>query len=161
MKEIFPDLSNRFEYEYLGYNALAGGHQIKIKPELAKAFLDFLFRNQEFWCDYLVSISGEHTIGLAEQITVHYHLASITTGYQVHLHISKEINTSERVEFDSVSDLWKTAIWHERETGELYGIDFKGHPRQKNLLLPASWEGFPLRKNYVQQEIFHGVKVKY
>ena len=132
-----------------------------VNPENAKAMLDFLYRDQEFWCDYLVSLSGEHLLGPPEKIGLHYHLYSVTTGFQVHLQTYAEIETNQKAGFDSVTDLWKTANWHEREAAELYGIEFTGHPYPKNLLLPASWEGFPLRKNYLQQDSFHGVKVKY
>ena len=161
MKEIFPDLSHRFEFEYLGYNSLAGGHQIKVEKTSVKSMLDFLFRDQEFWCDYLISISGEHKRSDLNTIVLHYHICSITTAYQMHIQTESTINEEGLAEFDSVSDIWKTANWHERETGELYGIFFKGHPDQRKLLLPDSWIGFPLRKDYVEQEKFHGVQVKY
>ena len=161
MKEIFPDLTDRFEYEYLGFHPLSGGQQLMVKKPVAKPMLDFLFRNQEFWCDYLVSISGEHRVTDKECIILHYHLVSIITGFHIHLQTQAEVAENEVAIFDSVSDIWKTANWHEREAGELFGIKFQGHPYQRNLLLPATWQGFPLRKNYLQQDSFHGVQVKY
>jgi NADH-quinone oxidoreductase subunit C len=161
MKDTFPDLSHRFDYEYLGFNPLAGGHQLKVNKIKVKELLDFLFRDQEFWCDYLVSISGEHKVLNDLPIVVHYHICSITTDYQIHIQTESKINESGLAEFDTVSDIWKTANWHERETAELYGVNFLGHSDLRNLLLPATWQGFPLRKDYKEQEEFHGVKVKY
>ena len=161
MKEIFPDLSHRFEYEYCGFNILAGGHQIKVEKSKVKPMLDFLFRDQEFWCDYLISLSGEHQPLNPNPILVHYHICSITTGYQIHIQTESALNEEGLAEFDSVSDIWKTANWHERETAELYGINFLGHPDLRKLLLPNTWQGFPLRKDYVEQEKFHGVLIKY
>jgi len=161
MTKPFPDISEIFIYEYLGNKPEKGGHQIKIKHEELKAILEFFYRDSRFWCDYLISISGQHKTGTPEQIGLHYHLKSITTGIEIHIESWKEIQSHERCSFESVVDLWKTANWHERETSELYGIDFIGHPDQRNLLLPSNWKGFPLRKNYVEQEVFHGIKVKF
>jgi NADH-quinone oxidoreductase subunit C len=52
---------------------------------------------------------------------------------------------------DSVTSVWSTADWHEREAYDLMGIKFKGHPNLKRILLPQEWKGFPLRKEYPQR----------
>ena len=52
---------------------------------------------------------------------------------------------------DSVTSVWSTADWHEREAYDLMGIKFKGHPNLKRILLPQDWKGFPLRKEYPQR----------
>ena len=52
---------------------------------------------------------------------------------------------------DSVTSVWSTADWHEREAYDLMGIKFKGHPYLKRILLPQEWKGFPLRKEYPQR----------
>jgi NADH:ubiquinone oxidoreductase subunit C len=48
----------------------------------------------------------------------------------------------------TISDLFPTANWHERETHEMFGIDFQGHPQQVKLLLSEPFEGHPLRKDF-------------
>jgi NADH-quinone oxidoreductase subunit C len=48
----------------------------------------------------------------------------------------------------TVSDLYRTAEWHERETAELFGLEFSGHPDPRRLLLPDDLEGYPLRKDF-------------
>jgi len=51
----------------------------------------------------------------------------------------------------TVSDLWITADWHEREVFDLFGIRFENHPDLRRILLDDSWDGYPLRKDYVDQ----------
>ncbi len=60
----------------------------------------------------------------------------------------KVILDHENPEVDSLTSLWKSADWLERETYDLVGIKFKGHPNLKRILLPEGWEGHPLRKDY-------------
>ncbi len=55
-------------------------------------------------------------------------------------------------EVPSLSNLWKGMNWHERETYDLVGIKFKGHPDLRRILMPENWEGYPLREDYVYKK---------
>ncbi len=61
----------------------------------------------------------------------------------------------------TVSCVWHTANWHEREAYDMFGMLFTGHPDMRRILCPEDWEGFPLRKDYKVQETYHGIKVPY
>jgi NADH-quinone oxidoreductase subunit C len=92
------------------------------------------------------------------QIEVIYTLYSIPKHVTVHLKVVAE---RDKAEIPSVSSIWKTADWHEREAFDLVGVQFVNHPNLIRILLPTDWEGHPLRKDYVEQERYHGIQVKY
>ena len=54
----------------------------------------------------------------------------------------------------SLYSLFRGADWQERETYDMYGVNFKGHPHPKRLLMPEDWKGWPLRKDYVQPDFY-------
>ena len=54
----------------------------------------------------------------------------------------------------SLYSLFRGADWQERETFDMYGVNFQGHPHPKRLLMPEDWKGWPLRKDYVQPDFY-------
>ncbi len=61
----------------------------------------------------------------------------------------------------SVSRVWRTAEWHEREAFDMYGVVFDDHPDLRRILLPEDWVGYPLRKDYATPEYYNGMRVPY
>jgi NADH-quinone oxidoreductase subunit C len=94
----------------------------------------------------------------AATMEVVYNLYSIPFNHHVAL---KVILPRENPVVDSVIDIWKTANWHERELFDMYGITVNGHPDMRRILMPADWEGYPLRKDYRQQEYYRDIKIEY
>lgn len=60
---------------------------------------------------------------------------------------------------DSVSSVWKAANWQEREAYDMMGMTFNNHPDHRRILCPDDWEGHPLKKDYVVQEVYNGMTV--
>ena len=77
-------------------------------------------------------------------LEVVYNLYSISRNERVRLKVS----IAESASVDSVTDVWPTANWMEREAYDLFGVNFKNHPDLRRILLPEDWEGHPLRKDY-------------
>lgn len=72
----------------------------------------------------------------------------------------KEGVPGELPEVPSVSGLWSTANWHEREVYDLCGVRFTGHPNLRRILCPEDWVGHPLRKDYEMPLEYHGIRCR-
>lgn len=117
-----------------------------------------LHQNPETYFDMLSCLTGIDNGPQVNTMEVVYNLYSIP--FNIHLML-KVVLSRENPVIDSVTSIWRTADWHEREAFDMYGITFEGHPDLRRILMPADWEGFPLRKDYVHQEYYRDVKVKY
>lgn len=119
---------------------------ITVQPEQLHQLMLKLKTNSETNFDYLFCLSG---VDWEPELGVVYHLEST-----MHRHIVVvKVNTSDRENptLDSVCDIWKTAEFQEREVFDFFGIKFNNHPNLKRLFLTDEWEGFPLRKDYVDE----------
>jgi NADH-quinone oxidoreductase subunit C len=76
---------------------------------------------------------------------VNYHLTSLSSGKRLRL---KVLLSEDDPRVHTVTGVWKTANWHERETFDLVGIIFDNHPDLRRILLPSDWDGHALRKDY-------------
>lgn len=96
----------------------------------------------ELRCDYLRNLSG---VDQETHLEVAYHLLSLT---HKHEYCVKVKTDREQASIPSVTDVWPTANWNEREAFDLFGIDFPGHPNLVRIMMPDDWVGHPLRKDY-------------
>jgi NADH-quinone oxidoreductase subunit C len=91
-----------------------------------------------------------------------YHLSSISLKHSLVLKVKlprwKNDQPGELPEIASVSGVWRTAEWHEREVYDLSGVNFVGHPNLTRILCPEDWEGHPLRKDYELPLEYHGIR---
>lgn len=76
------------------------------------------------------------------------HLLSLTLGHRLRLKARVGDQEGEGAEIESLSDLWPSANWAERETWDMFGIRFIGHPDLRRILMYPEFEGHPLRKDY-------------
>lgn len=132
---------------------------IEVKPEYILDVCTALQANETTYFDHLSCITGIDNGVDKGTFEIIYHLFSITKKLSCVLKVT--IDRNETASIKSLTSIWKTANWHEREIFDLFGIDFEGHPDLRRILLPANWEGHPLKKDYKEQEYYHGITVKY
>jgi NADH-quinone oxidoreductase subunit C len=117
-----------------------------------------LHESETTYFDILSCITGIDNGPEAGTMEVIYHLYSIPFNQSMALKI---MLPRESPEVESVTSIWKSANWLEREVFDMFGIIFKNHPDLRRILLPADWKGFPLRKDYKHEEYYRGVKIEY
>lgn len=102
--------------------------------------------------------------GFDPHLEVVYHLWSVPFKRSLVLKVQlprwKDDVPGELPEVQSVADVWRTADWHERETYDLSGVRFVGHPFLRRILCPEDWVGHPLRKDYEMPLEYHGIRGK-
>jgi NADH-quinone oxidoreductase subunit C len=103
-----------------------------------------LFRNhEELSCNYLRNVSG---VDYETHLEVVYYPLNMDSR---HTYCIKVKTDREQPSVPSVTPIWETANWNEREIYDLLGIDFPGHPDLRRIMMPDDWIGHPLRKDYV------------
>lgn len=131
---------------------------IKIdKADLIKV-MHRLFNDPVAYFDMLSCVSGVDNGPDAGTMEIVYNLYSIPFDHHLMIKVSVP---RDQPEVESVCSIWRTANWHEREIFDLFGIHFANHPDLRRILLPADWEGHPLRKDYKHQDYYRNVKVEY
>ena len=118
--------------------------------------------NPKTYFDFLSCLTGVDYGAEAKRFGVVYHLASIPWQTQLTLKVSRENSRDpdNLPSFPTISQVYRTADWHEREAFELVGVYFEGHPDLRKLLLPDDWEGYPLRKDYTTVDKYYkGIKI--
>lgn len=93
--------------------------------------------------DFLDNLTG---MDWGDKLGVVYHLYSTQKHHTLVLKVACE--NKEQAELNTISDIWKTAEYHEREVYDLFGIRFRNHPDLRRLFLDEDWVGHPLRKDY-------------
>jgi NADH-quinone oxidoreductase subunit C len=123
----------------------------------------FLHENEATYFDFLSCLTAIDNGPAKGTMEILYHLYSIPYEHSLVLKIGFPRNQEGEPlpEVPTVSHIWRTADWHEREAYDLVGIRFKNHPDLRRILCATDWIGHPLRKDYKQQETYHGIKVAY
>lgn len=106
---------------------------------------EFLRSDPELQFTLLSDLTGVDRYPSEPRFEVNYHLVSMLRRERLRLKV--RASTADPV-LESVTAVWPTANWHEREVFDLFGVRFEGHPDLRRILMPEDWEGHPLRKDY-------------
>jgi NADH-quinone oxidoreductase subunit C len=141
--EISERIRSRFGEDVLEATDALDQAVVRITPERYRDLIQTLRDDSSFACDFLDFVGGVDRGEDGFDVVVQ--LYSTTRRHQVRVKLAAE---AEEPVVPSISDLYPGANWHERETWELFGIRFDGHPQLVKLLLPEQFEGHPLRKDF-------------
>ena len=120
------------------------GHSVAVvSADRYREIVSFCRDEPELDCDYLEFVAGVDRQDEGFEVVTHLH--STRHHHNVRLKVRLP---ADGPALPSIHDLYPGANWHERETIEMFGIDFTGHPQAVKLLLPEPFEGHPLRKDF-------------
>lgn len=141
---------NGFAHESLPVDHL-GVELIKVEPEFLLPLATALYA---YGFNYL-QCQGGYDIGPGEELVSFYHLVKLKDNASPPEEVRvKVFLPRENPTVPSVYWIWKAADWQERETYDMYGIVYEGHPNLKRILMNEDWVGWPLRKDYISPEFY-------
>ena len=148
-----------FEHEVLAADHV-GVEQIGVEPAVLPIIAAALKSNG---FDYL-QCQGGYDEGPGERLVCFYHLLAMAEQVEAmasdpaaklrEVRLKVFLSREGTPALPSIYGLFRGADWQERETFDMYGIQFEGHPHPKRLLMPEDWKGWPLRKDYVQPDFY-------
>ncbi|MBX2859710.1 MAG: NADH-quinone oxidoreductase subunit C [Vampirovibrio sp.] len=134
---------NGLTVDPLGPDAV-GVEMIGVAPDKVLDVAKFLRDSQITKMDFLMSVSGVDHKEYRESV---YHVYSVDTHKSICIKVK-----ADNDHVPSLMPVWPAADWHEREAFDLFGIIYDGHPDLRRLLMPVDWIGYPLRKDYKQDD---------
>ena len=149
LPENLKEYATAAALEAFDSDALQGGKYdrgeltLEVAREKIVAVCRFLKENRGF--ARVSTITGVDRYPDEPRFEVVYHLQAVEPSERLRL---KCRVPSEDLAIDSVTEVWRGANWFERETFDLFGVNFRGHPDLRRIMLPDDWEGHPLRKDY-------------
>ncbi len=138
-------LRNKFPDDTIEVSTFRDEVTVRIRPSAVIHICQFLRDDEALQFNFLMDVTSLDYPKRAERFDVVYHLYSLTHNYRLRLKASVG---GDQPSINSVTSVWKTANWLEREVFDLMGIHFKGHPDLRRIVLPEDWQGHPLRKDY-------------
>ncbi|MGD0546765.1 MAG: NADH-quinone oxidoreductase subunit C [Terracidiphilus sp.] len=129
----------------------SGQHSLRLKPECALAVAKFLRDDAELKLDFLSNVTG---IDWPESLEAVYHLYSVEKKHGPVVIRMHTVNRTDQVELPSLTPIWRSAEFQEREVFDLYGIVFTGHPDLRRLLMWDEFKDHPMRRDYREQDDF-------
>jgi NADH-quinone oxidoreductase subunit C len=121
-----------------------GQHWVQLAPGTLVDVCRELRENPATTYDLLVDVTAVHWPGQAEPMELVYHLYSLDKNDRLRI----KVRCSDQGPTPSLAGIWRSADWNERETYDMFGIQFEGHPDMRRILMPDDYSDFPLRKEF-------------
>jgi NADH-quinone oxidoreductase subunit C len=137
-------LQEKFPQAVIEVSFHAGEATVLLKKDSLTEICRFLKEDPALRMDYLSNLCGVDFPEREQRFEVVYHLFSVSKRHRINL----KVRAADAEPVPTVTGVWRTANWHEREAFDLLGIPFEGHPDLRRILLSDEWQGHPLRKEY-------------
>ena len=146
MKQAVALLEEKFPDQVVEVVEFRGDTTIEVKPDRIVDIATALKDGHDTAFKYLSMIAGMDYSPASPRFGVVYNLYSHK--HHDRITLKARLADDQSPAIDSVSKVWSTANWHEREIFDMMGIRFHGHPDLRRILMPADWVGHPQRKDY-------------
>ena len=137
----------------LGSHSQHGDDTVILQPSAWFRVHQFLREDARASIDMLTDLTAVDFIDREPRFEIVSHVYSLTHGHRLRLKTAVGDEEGETVEVESLTALWASANWLERETFDMFGVRFIGHPDLRRILLYPEFEGYPLRKDYPADKI--------
>jgi NADH-quinone oxidoreductase subunit C len=142
--KVLERLQEQFGETILDHSEFRGDLSVRVKPEAIVEVARFLRDDPQLQYNFLENICGVDYLGRDPRFEVVYHFISLHSYDRICVKVGlPEANPS----VPTLTTLWAGANWQERETYDMFGIIFEGHPSLVRILMPDDWEGHPQRKD--------------
>jgi NADH-quinone oxidoreductase subunit C len=146
MKEvILQKLQSQFPDAIVSSNDYRDELTIVVNKQHIVAVCQFLKDDSDLQFDSLRDICGADYYRPSDRFEVVYNLYSLKSNFRIRLKVHVD---ETDLHVPSVTNVWKSANWYERETYDMYGIIFDGHPDLRRIYMPEEFEYYPLRKDF-------------
>jgi NADH-quinone oxidoreductase subunit C len=142
--EITGKLKERFPDAVVGTGSYRDQHWVEVRRSDLVEVCAWLKDDPGAAFDFLVDVTAVHWPDDEEPFELVYHLYSYRRNDRLRL----KTRTTVDVPVPTLSGLWRAANWNERETFDMFGIEFDGHPDLRRILMPDDYTDFPLRKEF-------------
>ncbi|MCP4632493.1 MAG: NADH-quinone oxidoreductase subunit C [candidate division Zixibacteria bacterium] len=153
--EIIEKLKSKFGDGIKDVTEFRGQHWITIVNDIHYELMENLYREFDF--NFLTDVTGVDYPEREERVDVIYNLYSLKTN----LRIIVKLHAGNKIAPRSVSDIWETANWLEREVFDMFGVQFTNHPDLRRILMRDEYPYHPLRKDFqlTSDEVDFGVPI--
>lgn len=142
-QQVIDKLADKFSDTFIEAYQSSGDTFIRVEADAIVEVCSYL--KQECNFIYLADVFGADRFTSKERFEVIYNLVSLKD--QIRLFVKVYLEENNPV-IDSVTTVWKSANWVEREVYDMFGVEFTGHPDMRRIYMPQDYEYYPLRKEF-------------
>ena len=142
-KQVIDKLSDKFPDKYIETYQSSGDTFVRVEPDAIVEICSFLKNECHF--TYLGDVFGADRFTSQQRFEVFYNMVSLKD--QIRLFVKVLLEENNPV-IQSVTSVWKSANWHEREVYDMFGIQFNDHPDMRRIFMPQDFDYYPMRKEF-------------